>query len=555
MSRSSVSRSPLTPTKRVHAPETTTATLRPWSGRMSRNVTPSARRAGLDLITSLAELEGRTCVTYDRVSSDEQGDKNGLPSQVRTNNRAIKKYGLVASGLEFHDKHSAWKRSEKRPGFLDMIQKTAQAGHPVLVVPYFSRFSRNVELAIQARRILHESGIVILFADEEFLSSDEASWARFLDEAVTAEKYSIGISRNVRGAFETKFEEYNDPAGTASFGFRRSPQPEARLEPDPETLPIAVAIFERYAKGDISEKQLGLLFGRAKAHIQSILRNQVYRGFVSRSAENKNPLVTEAAWRRKHGVVDPPVSDELWARVVEVRGRRAKNAGRRPPHHFYLLAKLLWCECGRPVTCDSKVQRSGAVVLRYQHLDCGLWSRTSCNVSMLDEQIVAQLRQTRMPKEVRDEVRAISTRPQAADTTVRRRLLGAERRVLATKWAEGLVRDDVAGAERARLGRELAELEAQVVASRPAVDPSSLSRWLLDMARTIRWAGQEEFRALVRATYARIVVNADQIVSVELTPEAVLHGLLAVMPPTVVMARPAGLEPTTSRSATWRSIR
>jgi len=57
------------------------------------------------------------------------------------------------------------------------------------------------------------------------------------------------------------------------------------------------------------------------------------------------------------------------------------------------------------------------------------------------------------------------------------------------------------------------------------------------------------------ATYLRIIVADGAIVEVELTEAAKRHGFLDALPETVVMARPAGLEPTTSRSATWRSIR
>ena len=60
---------------------------------------------------------------------------------------------------------------------------------------------------------------------------------------------------------------------------------------------------------------------------------------------------------------------------------------------------------------------------------------------------------------------------------------------------------------------------------------------------------------IVGRVYQRITVADGAIVKVELTEAAKRHGFLEALPETVVMARPAGLEPTTSRSATWRSIR
>jgi hypothetical protein len=55
---------------------------------------------------------------------------------------------------------------------------------------------------------------------------------------------------------------------------------------------------------------------------------------------------------------------------------------------------------------------------------------------------------------------------------------------------------------------------------------------------------------LVGRVYQRITVADGAIVKVELTEAAQRYGFLAALPQTVVMARPAGLEPTTFRSAT-----
>ena len=55
---------------------------------------------------------------------------------------------------------------------------------------------------------------------------------------------------------------------------------------------------------------------------------------------------------------------------------------------------------------------------------------------------------------------------------------------------------------------------------------------------------------LVGRIYQRITVQDGAIVKVELTEAAKRLGFLAALPATVVMARPAGLEPTTFRSAT-----
>ena len=55
---------------------------------------------------------------------------------------------------------------------------------------------------------------------------------------------------------------------------------------------------------------------------------------------------------------------------------------------------------------------------------------------------------------------------------------------------------------------------------------------------------------LMHAIYERTTVAGPEIVGVRLTAAAYAHGLALALPERVVMARPAGLEPTTFRSAT-----
>jgi hypothetical protein len=69
--------------------------------------------------------------------------------------------------------------------------------------------------------------------------------------------------------------------------------------------------------------------------------------------------------------------------------------------------------------------------------------------------------------------------------------------------------------------------------------------------------GEWERAKLVASVYDRIVVNDREVVEVELTDDAKRHGLAWALPEqvVVVLARPAGLEPTAFCSGGRRSIR
>ena len=175
---------------------------------------------------SLEGLAGLRAARYRRESTEEQGTKYGPEEQDAEIERFMARYDLVDTGIVFTDHHSGWQRSEARPEFTAMMASAAEGAFDVLVVAYFSRFSRNIRQALEAHDILHRGGVAIAFADERFVSSDEDAWEDFVDEAVSAEKYSRKLSRRIKNTLRAKFERHGDQAGTR--GPRLHPHPAAR---------------------------------------------------------------------------------------------------------------------------------------------------------------------------------------------------------------------------------------------------------------------------------------------------------------------------------------
>ena len=175
---------------------------------------------------SLEELAGLRAARYRRESTEEQGTKYGPAEQDAEIERFMARYGLVDTGIVFTDHHSGWQRPEARPEFTAMMAAATEGAFDVLVVAYFSRFSRNIRQALEAHDILHRGGVAIAFADERFVSSDEDAWEDFVDEAVSAEKYSRKLSRRIKNTLRAKFERYatrRAPRALASVG-PRSPR-------------------------------------------------------------------------------------------------------------------------------------------------------------------------------------------------------------------------------------------------------------------------------------------------------------------------------------------
>jgi hypothetical protein len=135
--------------------------------------------------------------------------------------------------------------------------------------------------------------------------------------------------------------------------------------------------------------------------------------------------------------------------------------------------------------------------------------------------------------------------------TLRRR---ASERDLARCAADHAARRMATEAYLAEHARLTAELDA-LAGARPEATLSArddIVRFLRDLQATGAHGGEAERVALVACVYDRIVATDQGIIEVELTEDAVRHGLAIALPEQVkvVLARPARLELTTFRSAT-----
>jgi len=484
---------------------------------------------------SVDELRGLRARRYVRVSSEEQGEKYGPEAQDDRLLAAIARLGLVDAGPAFVDEHSAWARSDQRPALRELVAAAQAGAYDLLLVPYFSRWSRDTEVALRLRRELHAAGVVLWFAQERFLSSDADAHERFLDEAVGAEKYSHRLSRTISSTFESKFERYGDQAGSPGLGFRRTPQPEARLEIDPGTMPRAIALFERYARGDISYRELGRETGVAEQAIRGILINQLYNGWAVRHRRSDRARRVASPWRK-----DPPVSDELWARVAEVRTQRLKNGGSPRARRTYLLAKRLWCECGRSIAADSAQRKDGSVARRYRHEDCPLGGQSTFMAERFEDVIAAQLTGFRLDGPAIADLRALAAAPARIDTSLRRKQLEAELRDRASAHAARRLTTEAYLAEHARITTAIDQLGSASTAAQPAADIDRMIAWLRALKVAWRRASLEAQAGIVAQVYRRVVVRAGEVVRVELTDAARAMGMASLLPRDMELARPAG---------------
>ena len=493
---------------------------------------------------SLDEIGGLRAARWIRESTVGQYDRFGPASQREQQDRFIERHGLLETGLTFQVAHSGttvW----RSPTMTEMLAEARAGAFDLLLAGYSDRWQRNLRRTLELLEDgLHPVGVALVMCDRRILSSDPHDWDELVAEAAGAERYSRRLSERITDGYAAKFDRRDDPGGRAGLGFRRLPEPPHTLEIDPDRMSIAVGLFERYALGNVSATQLEAETGLAATRIRMILMNPLYNGWIRRHrgpSETRRP----AAWRSR-----PPVSDDLWVRVEDVRRARTQGGGPRHRGRLDLLAGLLECSCGRRIRSDGRMGNTDRVAKLHTE-PCGAWgSKARIPASTWEVPIVAQLGSLRVDNAMRAQITAVLSAGERPVTMDRARL-ERQMRELALEHAAARLDDAEYLARMAHLRGEL-----EIVGAQPARDLPArrATEWLDALAETWQKTDLvEEKSDVIHAVYERIVIEGPRFVGLRLTPAAYRHGLTLALPD-AVMARPTGFEPATFGSGGRRSI-
>jgi site-specific DNA recombinase len=375
----------------------------------------------------------RSAVLYARVSSKEQEEEGySIPAQEKLLREYAERVGLQVV-REFVDVETAKEAGRAQFGEMVRFLGRKDSDCRVLLVEKTDRLYRNPKDWVT----VEELGVEVHFVKEaQVLSKDSKSSDKLMHgiRVVMAKHFIDNLREETTKGMREKAAQGEWPT-KSPIGYRnvRGPDGRSTLQVDPEAAAHVRRLFEQFATGQWSVKQLtrkateeGLVYRRsgklvAEATVHTLLRNPLFKGVVEWEGKSHpgrhEALVSVDLWERVQGVMDGH------RRGNEVRGRRGLPFG-----------GLLTCgHCGCALTGEA--QKGG----RYVYYHC-TQSRGECRgryarQEELEAGFGEYLRRLRFDEEVLALVRQALQESHADEMAIRRetvaRLRGQEDRLRA----------------------------------------------------------------------------------------------------------------------------
>jgi site-specific DNA recombinase len=430
-------------------------------------------------------------VLYMRVSSKEQLEGYSLDAQREAGIKYIADHGWEL--VDEYEDRAETARTARRKDFQRMLQELEDNRIDYLVVHKSDRFARNKLDHFVTKDLLRKRGVKLVSITENF---DDGTPQGRLVEGVMAsinEYYSDNLGEEVKKGQRQKIKVGGWPSH-APIGYRNVRrdvgirQAEALLELDPIQEPLVLELYELYATGAFSERELlGYIVDRGMRTrtgkpptyntIHDILTNPFYTGVI--------------VWNgvQYPGNHEPIISPELFEQVQEVLRLHFGGRTRKRIHDHYLRGSL-FCDACNYRWSDGFANGNGG---RYRYFFCmGRHNRRStcreayASVDDLEHQVeniwwrveLPQWVKDRIRRDVQAEVRARLGRAEHGVEAAERRLkeLARERERLLKAYLAEAVPMDLMKAEQERIGKEMTVLEGK--ATRPKVEGDLVERML-----------------------------------------------------------------------------
>ena len=305
---------------------------------------------------------------YARVSSESDEQLNSLGNQIQYYESLIRKNTNWTYVEGYIDEGLSAATTKKRENFHRMVEDGRAGLFDLIITKEITRFARNTLDSIQYTRELLNAGVGVFFQNDNINTLDEDSELRLTIMSGIAQDELRKLSSRVKFGHQQAIKNSVVLGNSRIFGYRKD---NGRLVIDEDEAPMVRELFELYATGQHSMKQIENLFwkrgyrnhnGKKIAHttMSGMISNPKYKGYyvgnkvkVIDLFTKKQKFLPPEEWvmfKDETGEIVPAiVSEALWDKANEVLRKRSEDVKGRQGicNHANLLTGKLFCTaCG-----------------------------------------------------------------------------------------------------------------------------------------------------------------------------------------------------------------
>ena len=342
----------------------------------------------MDIHTVRQQLKAKTIydiplrVTfYARVSSESDEQLNSLGNQVSYYEDFIRKNSAWEYVEGYIDEGLSAATTKKRENFHRMVEDGKAGLFDLIITKEITRFARNTLDSILYTRELLNAGVGVFFQNDNINTFDEDSELRLTIMSGIAQDELRKLSSRVKFGHAQAIKKSVVLGNSRIFGYVKDG---GRLVIDEDEAPMVRELFELYATGEYSMKQIENLFwekgyrnhnGKKIAHttMSGMISNPKYKGYyvgnkvkVIDLFTKKQKFLPPEEWvmfKDETGEIVPAIVDEeLWEQANRVLQKRSEDVKGRQGicNHANLLTGKLYCtHCGAAYYRRESVDRNG----------------------------------------------------------------------------------------------------------------------------------------------------------------------------------------------------
>ena len=303
---------------------------------------------------------------YARVSSESDEQLNSLGNQISYYENLIRKNLEWTFVPGYIDEGLSAATTKKRENFHRMVEDGKSGLFDLIITKEITRFARNTLDSIQYTRELLNAGVGVFFQNDNINTFDEDSELRLTIMSGIAQDELRKLSSRVKFGHQQAIKNSVVLGNNRIFGYQKD---RGRLIIDEEQAPMVRELFQLYATGEYSMKQIETLFwqkgyrnhnGKKIAHttMSNMISNPKYKGYYVGNKVKVVDLFTKkqkflppdewVMFKDETGEIVPAlVSEELWDTANAVLKKRSEDVKNRQGicNHANLLTGKLYCTC------------------------------------------------------------------------------------------------------------------------------------------------------------------------------------------------------------------